>query len=540
MKLNRLLAGLWFGTLLFGGVLHAAEDAAAAVVRPPAPVDSRGHEIPLQLSDESHLSHGVITVAGAKIDYQSEAGVEVIYTKDPYEDDPPTAGADHGAAPPARLEATMSYVAYFKGDKPDSTRPITFIFNGGPGSSTVWLHMGAFGPKRVVTLDDTHTPAAPYKVIDNAYTLLDVSDLVFVDAPGTGFGLMRGPDKGKAFQGTDPDAKAFTNFIVRFLSVHGRWNSPKYLFGESYGTMRSALVAYQLQNDQEIDLNGVILLSQILAFDNRPDSVQQNPSIDQPYVLVLPSYAATAWYHHRLPNQPAQLQPLLKEVEQFAMGEYWSALAAGNSLPADRKAAIAAKLHDYTGLPVDYLMRSNLRVNVGQFMKTLQGDETTTGRLDTRFSGPTIDPMSREADYDPQSAAIGSAYVSAFNDYVRGTLGFGQNLSYKVEVDNRNWDFRHKPPDAETFSAYAPNALVDLADAMKLNPNLKVQLNAGYFDIATPYFQSMYELDHLPMQDSLRKNIDMHFYQSGHMVYAHEPSLKELHDNVAAFIRGSH
>jgi carboxypeptidase C (cathepsin A) len=216
----------------------------------------------------------------------------------------------------------MSYVAYFRGDKEDAHRPITFLYNGGPGSSTVWLHMGAFGPKRVVTADDTHSPAAPYKVVDNEYSLLDASDLVFIDAPGTGFGHLRGADKEKAFYGVDQDAHAFANFIVEFLSRHNRWNSPKYLFGESYGTTRSAALANILESEKSLDLNGVILLSQILNFDNSVDQPQFNPGMDLPYVLALPTYAATAWYHHKLPDQAAALEPFLKEVENFALTDF--------------------------------------------------------------------------------------------------------------------------------------------------------------------------------------------------------------------------
>ncbi len=234
--------------------------------------------------------------------------------------------------PPQPPEASMSYVAYFRGDKEDAHRPITFLFNGGPGSSTVWLHMGAFGPKRVVTADDTHSPAAPYRMIDNEYSLLDVSDLVFIDAPGTGFGHLRGADKEKAFYGVDQDAHAFANFIVEFLSRHRRWNSPKYLFGESYGTTRAAALANILQSEKSLDLNGIILLSQILNFDDSADAPQFNPGIDLPYVLALPTYAATAWYHHKLPNQPAALEPLLREVENFALTDYAQALAAGSTL----------------------------------------------------------------------------------------------------------------------------------------------------------------------------------------------------------------
>jgi carboxypeptidase C (cathepsin A) len=508
-----------------------APDTKIAVV--PEPTES-----PRYLKDEQQVTSGSVTVAGRAIGYQAEAGILVVHVKDPLDDDPPLPKDDRqGPPPPQPPEVGMSYVAYFRGDKEDGHRPITFIYNGGPGSSTVWLHMGAFGPKRVVTADDTHSPAAPYRVVDNEFTLLDVSDLVFIDAPGTGFGHLRGADKEKAFFGVDQDAHAFANFIVGFLSKHNRWNSAKYLFGESYGTTRSAALAYILENEKSLDLNGVILLSQVLNFDDGVDAPQFNPGVDLPYSLALPTYTATAWYHHKLPSQPAALEPLLHEVETFAMGDYLQALAAGSTLSAERKTEIATKLHNYTGLPVDYIERANLRVNGGEFEKTLLGAEITTGRLDTRFAGPTIDPMSKEADYDPQSAAISSAYVSAFNDYVRTTLKFGQKKIYKAEsfdIGNR-WDSTHQPPGAQSKGSPV-NVMPDLAAAMKQNPNLKVQLNGGYYDLATPYFAAEYELRQLPIQSTLEGNIEMHFYTSGHMVYAHEPDLKALHANVAAFI----
>jgi carboxypeptidase C (cathepsin A) len=397
--------------------------------------------------------------------------------------------------------------------------------------------MGAFGPKRVVTADDTHSSAAPYRVIDNEYSLIDVSDLVFVDAPGTGFGHLRGTDKEKAFYGVDQDAHAFANFIVEFLSRHKRWNSPKYLFGESYGTTRAAALSAILENEKSLDLNGIILLSQVLNFDDSADAPQFNPGVDLPYVLALPTYAATAWYHHKLPNQPAALEPLLREVEKFALNDYAAALAAGSTLSAERKTAIAAKLHEFTGLAADYFERANLRVNGGEFEKTLLGAEITTGRLDTRFAGPTLDPMSKEAEYDPQSAAISSAYVSAFNDYVRNSLKFGDRLTYKPETDvEKSWDYLHQPPGAPQKIPGPTNVMPDLAVAMKQNPKLKVQLNGGYYDLATPYFAAIFELQQLPLQASLQDNIEMHFYTSGHMVYAHEPDLKALHANVSAFI----
>jgi carboxypeptidase C (cathepsin A) len=509
-----------------------APDTKIAVV--PEPTES-----PRYLKDEQQLTSGSVTVAGRAMSYQAEAGILVVHVKDPLDDDPPLPKEDRQGPPPRQPpEVAMSYVAYFRGDKEDGRRPITFIYNGGPGSSTVWLHMGAFGPKRVVTADDTHSPAAPYRVIDNEYTLLDASDLVFIDAPGTGFGHLRGTDKEKAFFGIDQDAHAFANFIVGFLSRHNRWNSAKYLFGESYGTTRSAALAYILENENSLDLNGVILLSQVLNFDNSVDGPQFNPGMDLPYALALPTYTASAWYHHKLPNQPAALEPLLREVEAFALGDYLQALAAGSTLSSEHKTEIAAKLHNYTGLPADYIERANLRVNGGEFEKTLLGAEITAGRLDTRFAGPTIDPMSKEADYDPQSAAISSAYVSAFNDYVRTTLKFGQKKIYKAEYFEvgRTWDFLHQPPGATSKIPGPVNVMPDLAVAMKQNPNLKVQLNGGYYDLATPYFAAEYELRQLPIQSTLQGNIEMHFYTSGHMVYAHEPDLKALHANVAAFI----
>src|ERR1700729_512376 len=460
-----------------------APDTKIAVV--PEPTESPRH-----LKDEKQVTTGAAVIGGHSMAYQAEAGILVVHVKDPLDDDPPPPREEKsGPPPPQPPEVGMSYVAYFRGDKEDGHRPTTFVYNGGPGSSTVWLHMGAFGPKRVVTADDTHSPAAPYRVIDNEYTLLDASDLVFIDAPGTGFGHLRGADKEKAFFGVDQDAHAFANFIVEFLSKHNRWNSPKYLFGESYGTTRSAALAYILENEKSMDLNGVILLSQVLNFDDGVDAPQFNPGVDLPYSLALPTYTATAWYHHKLPNQPEALEPLLREVEAFAMSDYLQALAAGSTLSPERKTQIAAKLHNYTGLPVDYIERANLRVNGGEFEKTLLGAEITTGRLDTRFAGPTIDPMSKEADYDPQSAAISSAYVSAFNDYVRTTLKFGQKKIYKADyVDAGNhWDFQHQPPGSSGKQAPV-NVMPDLAAAMKQNPNLKGQLNGGYYDLATPYF----------------------------------------------------
>jgi carboxypeptidase C (cathepsin A) len=491
-------------------------------------------------------SDGSISVEGQRIDYHAVAGTLVVHPKG--WDDAAHVVADQAAKTDKdagddgnpKAEASMFYVAYFKKGVPSAERPITFLYNGGPGSSTVWLHMGAFGPKRVATKDDSHTPAAPYALIDNAYSLLDASDLVFIDAPGAGFSRIAGKDKEKAFWGVDADAHAFGEFILGFLSKYGRWNSPKYLFGESYGTPRSAVLVNALQTEHDVDFNGVILLSQILNFDLSADGPTLNPGTDEAYVTALPTYAASAWYHNRLPGQrPADLEAFLKEVEQFASGEYASALQAGSELDPARRQAVAEKVAAYIGLPVAYVLKSDLRIEGGQFEKTLQDPAgMTTGRLDTRFSGPDIDPLSKESDYDPQSAAISSAYVSAFNDYARKQLGYGEGKSYKPEISvGKYWTFTHQPPGADNPLPGVLNVMPDLAYAMKYNPGLKVMVNGGYYDLATPFYEGWYEMHHLQIPASLQGNIEYKYYPSGHMVYAHEDSLKALHDNVADFIR---
>ncbi|HKF47034.1 MAG TPA: hypothetical protein VKB38_06715 [Terracidiphilus sp.] len=499
----------------------AEKPAAQADVTTQGSVDAGGQHI-LYNAIAGTITVGATDVQDAQLglDGKPEPGSQLALDAPKEEKD---------AAPTAR----MSFFAYFKKDVKAEDRPITFFYNGGPGSSTVWLHMGSLGPKHVVTSTDEHLPAAPYKMVDNANSLLDVSDIVFVDMPGTGFGRLMGKDPEKAFWGVDEDANAFARFIARFITKYSRWNSPKYIFGESYGTTRSAVLADVLENNKSIDLNGVILLSQIFNFTTDIDGPQGNPGVDLPYVLALPTYAATAWYHKKLPTQPAALEPFLKEVEEFAMGAYTHALAQGTDLSTEEKQATAEKLHQYTGLPTAYILKADLRVNGGEFSKSLQDDENlTTGRLDTRFSGPTIDPLSQSADYDPQSSAISSAYVSLFNDYVRKELKYGEGQTYLPEAlfGSSQWDMVHHG------NPVSLNVAPDLAEAMKTNPRLKVMVNGGYYDLATPFFAAQYEEKHLPIPKSLAKNIEYDWYESGHMVYVRDESLKQLHDRVAAFI----
>ena len=397
--------------------------------------------------------------------------------------------------------------------------------------------MGAFGPVRVVTVDKQHTNS-PYAAVNNDQSLLDASDLVFIDAPGTGFSRIAGKDKEKAFYGVDQDIHAFTDFISQFLTKYGRWNSPKYVFGESYGTMRGAGLSLALQN-ADIDLNGLILLSDILNWDVMPDDPQLNPGIDMPYVVALPTYAATAWYFNKVPNRPADLRAFLDGVEHFATTDYEQALIKGDDLPDEERQRIARQLSAYTGLSVAYLLKTNLRIEYGAFQKELLGEQgLTTGTLDTRFLGATLDPLSKVASYDPQGSAIGAAYVAAWQSYVRDRLNYRPGIQFKSGIPiYGKWDYKHQPPGADKPLIMLPNVLPDLASAMKQNPTLKVMVNGGYFDVSTPYFEGVMELRHLPVPQALRSNIEYHYYQSGHMVYVHPPTLVELHANVADFIR---
>jgi carboxypeptidase C (cathepsin A) len=539
----RLLAALSAAFLLvLPAFASSDEDTPDKTTKPAAAATEK----PTPALPADVTTPGTIDVGGQHILYNAIAGTITVGATDEQDaqigmDGKPEPGSqlalnepkDPKDEPPV---ARMFYVAYFKKDAKPEDRPITFFYNGGPGSSTVWLHMGSLGPKHVVTAGDEHLPAAPYRLVDNANSLLDVSDLVFIDMPGTGFGRLTGKDPEKAFWGVDEDANAFARFIARFITKYNRWNSPKYIFGESYGTTRSAVLSDILENGKSIDINGVILLSQILNFTTDIDGPSANPGVDLPYELALPTYAATAAYHKKLPQQPSDLESFLKEVEDFAMGPYAHALALGTDVSAEEKQQVAEKLHNYTGLPVAYLLKANLRVSGGEFEKTLQDDQDlTTGRLDTRFSGPHLDPLSENAEYDPQSSAISSAYVSLFNDYVRKDLKYGEGQTYLPEAlfGSFEWDLKHRGNPIEL------NVAPDLAEAMKTNPRLKVLVNGGYYDLATPFYAAVYEEKHLPIPQSLAKNIEYAWYESGHMVYVRDECVKQLHDNVAKFIQST-
>jgi carboxypeptidase C (cathepsin A) len=484
----------------------------------------------MALKPEKSVTQGTVTIRGTRIAYDATAGIVMLKNKN------------------EKPMASMSYVAYTKTGVDDvSRRPVTFFYNGGPGSATIWLHMLAFGPRRVVVGNGTLTPPAPYRMENNDDSLLDATDMVFVDAPGTGFGRVIGKDEGgegtpKDVFGIDQDAHAFADFITQYLTENNRWTSPKYLFGESYGTTRSAVLANILETESGVGLNGVVLLSSILNWNITVDLPQIDPGINIAYELGLPTYAATAFYHHKLPQQPADLDAFLREVERFATTDYARALDQGDQLDAAAKQQIAEKLHAYTGLPVPYLLKADLKVTGPQFAQTLLGDQAMiTGRLDSRYSGPTLNPLAENAYADPLDSSINAPTIAQFNQYVRQTLNFGKDKTYKPSIDVfATWDFGHQQPGAPFKLPFTPNVMPDLASAMTFAPNLKVMLAGGYFDLGTTFYSSEFEMHQIGIQPALRKNISYHFYPSGHMVYLDPKVRQQLHDDTAKFIEAGY
>jgi carboxypeptidase C (cathepsin A) len=430
--------------------------------------------------------------------------------------------------------ALIYSTAYTRNDVKDlSRRPITFIYNGGPGSSSVWLHMGAWGPRRVITADPHSTPPAPYKVVDNEYSLLDASDLVFVDPVGTGFSHAAGKAQDKDFWGVEEDVKSLAQFITRYASRNGRWNSPKYLLGESYGTFRSAALVDYLQSHEHMDFNGVVLMSSVLDFD----TILFPQGADLPYVLILPSYAAVAAYYGALPNAPANMNVFLDEVRLFARTDYATALMQGDNLSSAQRDAIVKKLAAYTGLSEEYIRKADLRVSSPQFRaELLRGRDLNTGRLDARYSGPMLDMLTEYAEGDPQSQAVSGAFTAAFNDYLHSELKFGQDMRYEILGGKAASAWNWKRGEGEQGTTTAPNVEGDLQEALAANPFLQVQIENGLYDLATPFFATEYTVDHLGLPESVRGHVHMEYYNAGHMMYLQEESLARLKANVAKFI----
>jgi carboxypeptidase C (cathepsin A) len=426
----------------------------------------------------------------------------------------------------------MYSVAYTRSDVTDpGTRPVSFLFNGGPGSATMWLHLGAFGPRRASTVNGQFTPPAPYKLVDNTESLLDKTDLVFIDAMGTGYSRFAGKADGKDFYGIAEDAQAFANFIVTYLSRNDRWNSPKFLIGESYGTFRSAVLGNLLQQRYSVHLNGIDLISSVLDLS----TISFGPGDDRCFVYYLPSYAAVAWYHKALKERPADLGPFLEQARQYAQGDFAAALARGAKLTAAEKAAVAKKVSSFTGLSEDYLIKANLRVNLQQFNAELMRSRgLTVGRIDARFAGYTLDLLTEGAESDPEGPAVGGAFTALINMYNHDELKFGKDLVYRNTKIEPGWNWTSG--SGGSFFPTAPNTQDDLAQAMVTNPKLLVQVENGYYDMATPFFATEYTMLHLGLPADLQKNLTLKYYNAGHMMYLQDDDRVALHNNVAAFI----
>jgi carboxypeptidase C (cathepsin A) len=426
---------------------------------------------------------------------------------------------------------SIFYVAYTEDGADAKNRPVTFFYNGGPGSASVWLHMGSFGPVRVVTASPEATGPAPFQIVPNQYSLLDQSDLVFIDAPLTGFSRAVGKGTAKDFAGTDEDVKAFEKFIVRYITLNERWNSPKFLFGESYGTPRSAALVAALQNDG-VEFNGVTLLSSILNYGIR------NPGYDAESIGYLPSYAAIA-YHDKKVKATGSIAEWVEQARKFARGPYAAALAEGDMLPPAEMDAIAQRMSELTGLSVGYIKEAKLRVSATRFRKELlRGEDEILGRYDARFEGYDVDSAGENPGYDPSDTGISGAYVGAFHDYIQHDLKYMSSEPYYLSGPgiNENWNFKHRPSGGYGRGEQSvPDTAIDLADAMRKNPRLKVFSANGYFDLATPFFITEYDLSHMELPPALAANVKFGYYPSGHMVYLNVEALKEMKADEARF-----
>lgn len=454
-----------------------------------------------------------VTIGGQKVEYTATAGT--ISLKDA--EGKPT--------------ADIFYIAYTRDGQSDLTkRPLTFSFNGGPGSSSVWMHLGLLGPRRVKLNDDGSAVPPPYQLIDNEFSLLDETDLVFIDPVSTGYSRAAKPDDAKKFHGLDGDVKSVADFIRLYVTKNKRWASPKFVIGESYGTTRAAALSGELSNRYKMNVNGIMLVSTVLNFQ----TILFSEGNDLPYALFVPGYTATAWYHKKL---PADLQKLsIKEVvaksQAFAQGEYSQALFQGAALPADKRAAMVKSLARFTGLSEEFVDRANLRVSLNRFAaELLRAERHVVGRFDGRYKGLIRDQLSPGMEYDPSGSAVMGNFGATFNHYVRTELNFEDEKPYEILASVGPWSW-----GAENNFV---NVADTLADAMTENPFLKVHVSSGYYDLATPHFGAYYTFHHLNIAPELQKNITMDDYESGHMMYLNLPDLKKQKADLAKFIRAA-
>jgi carboxypeptidase C (cathepsin A) len=429
---------------------------------------------------------------------------------------------------------SIFYTAYTEDGVPAKSRPVTFLYNGGPGSATIWLRMGSVGPIRVVTDSPKATHNPPYEWVQNQYSLIDKTDLVFIDAPNTGYSRAVGKGQPKDFAGVDQDVRGFEKFIVRYLTVNQRWDSPKYLFGESYGTPRSAALVAQLQNDG-IQFNGVTLLSSVLNY------FVQSPGYDLDVKRYLPSYAAIAWYYNKVPHT-GTMKDFVQKARDFSRGEYATALDKGDYLPPAEYDAIAAKVAGFTGLSVQFVKENDLRITMTKFRKDLmRSDAQILGRYDARFEAFDAEIAGDNPGFDPSDTGISGVYVAAFHDYMVSELKYDNPLTYALHaVGNAGWDMTHHPSGQGGFGGggrgeTAPDTVLDLADCMRKNPDLKVFSANGWFDLATPFFGTEHDIAQMNLPPAIRDNVQFGYYPAGHMVYLNVEALKEMHADLEKF-----
>jgi carboxypeptidase C (cathepsin A) len=425
--------------------------------------------------------------------------------------------------------ANVFSTAYTTGDR---ARPVTFCYNGGPGSSSVWLHLGAFGPRRLVTSNATFTPPAPYRLDDNAFTLLDLTDLVFIDPVGTGYSTLAGSGTTKDFYGIDEDLRAFVQFIRRWLAANDRTNSPIFLIGESYGTFRSAGLADRLQQSG-IAVSGVVLMSTVLdyvdVFGNGGDG---DNLVD---AFAIPSEATVAWYHHKVPSPAPDVATAAARARAFTDQVYLPAVLRAQPLAADERTRLATQLHDLIGLDVAFLERANLRVSKERFeSELLRSEGRVIGRYDGRFAGVALDHNGNEPDYDPSYEAVAPAFTAAFGAYAHGTLNWTGDALYRVLVDDVSgtWNFKR---EGSSNLSLAPNVLGDLREAMHTNPHLRVFSANGWYDLATPFYGTEYELANVGLDPSVERRISIGHYPSGHMIYLNVDALRALRADLQTF-----
>lgn len=478
------------------------------------PTDTKNESTKPEPKDEVVITEHVISVNGQALHYTATTGTLVMKDEE------------------GKAKASIFFIAYTKKDVNDlSQRPLTISFNGGPGSSSVWLHLGLLGPRRVVSGDVDRLQPPPYRLTNNEHTLLTETDLVFIDPVSTGYSRAVEKDKAKEFHGLEKDIESVGAFIHLYVTRYKRWNSPKFLIGESYGTTRAAGLSSYLQERYGMYLNGLMLVSSILNFQ----TVEFTAGNDLPYILYLPTYAATAFYHGRLsPDDQGSLRDLLEEVEAFALTDYTLALMQGDRLPSDTRTQIVESLARYTGLSTTYLEQTNLRIDIFRFAKELLRDHRRTiGRLDSRFKGIDRDAAGEQFQYDPSYAAIQGPYSATLNDYVRNELNFESDLPYELLANlYETWDY-------SKYQNEFVNVAEKLRTAITQNPFLKVIVANGYYDFATPYFATEYTFNHLGLDETLRANVSMTYYEAGHMMYVHEASLAQLNRDLAQFVRGA-